>query len=118
MAKERKGIEVSIAIAEAVAQANVDVIAAYPITPQTHIVEHLADIVAEGELDAEFIPVDSEHSAMSVCCGSAAVGARTSRWSAMRAGFISSPRTARRPTTTPSAPSGSRRTPRSCCRWP
>jgi pyruvate ferredoxin oxidoreductase alpha subunit len=55
----------------------VDVIAAYPITPQTHIVEHLADIVAEGELDAEFIPVDSEHSAMSVCCGSAAVGART-----------------------------------------
>jgi pyruvate ferredoxin oxidoreductase alpha subunit len=77
MAKERKGIEVSIAIAEAVAQANVDVIAAYPITPQTHIVEHLSEIVAEGELDAEFVPVDSEHSAMSVCCGSAAVGART-----------------------------------------
>src|SRR5512137_2539823 len=77
MAKHRKGIEVSIAISEAVAQANVDVIAAYPITPQTHIVEHLADIVANGELDAEFVPVDSEHSAMSVCCGSAAVGART-----------------------------------------
>jgi pyruvate ferredoxin oxidoreductase alpha subunit len=77
MGKERKGVEVSIAIAEAVAQANVDVIAAYPITPQTHIVEHLADIVANGELDAEFVPVDSEHSAMSVCCGSAAVGART-----------------------------------------
>src|SRR5512137_2514286 len=77
MAKERKGIEVSIAIAEAVAQANVDVIAAYPITPQTHIVEHLADLVAEGELDAEFIPVESEHSAMSVCCGSSAAGART-----------------------------------------
>ncbi len=73
----RKGVEVSIAIAEAVAQADVDVIAAYPITPQTHIVEHLADIVAEGELDAEFVPVDSEHSAMSVCCGSSAVGART-----------------------------------------
>ncbi len=54
-----------------------DVIAAYPITPQTHIVEHLSDIVAEGELDAEFVPVESEHSAMSVCCGSAAVGART-----------------------------------------
>ena len=77
MGKVRKGIEVSIAMADAVAQADVDVIAAYPITPQTHIVEHLADIVAEGELDAEFVPVDSEHSAMSVCCGSAAVGART-----------------------------------------
>lgn len=77
MGKVRKGIEVSIAIADAVKQADVDVIAAYPITPQTHIVEHLAEIVAEGELDAEFIPVDSEHSAMSVCCGSAAVGART-----------------------------------------
>ncbi len=77
MAKVRKGIEVSIAMADAVAQANVDVIAAYPITPQTHIVEHLAEIVANGELDAEFVPVDSEHSAMSVCCGSAAVGART-----------------------------------------
>ncbi|MCK7467239.1 MAG: hypothetical protein MZU91_03185 [Desulfosudis oleivorans] len=52
------------------AQANVDVIAAYPITPQTHIVEHLSEIVADGELDAEYVPVDSEHSAMSVCCGS------------------------------------------------
>jgi pyruvate ferredoxin oxidoreductase alpha subunit len=77
MAKVRKGVEVSIAIADAVKQANVDVIAAYPITPQTHIVEHLSEIVAEGELDAEFIPVESEHSAMSVCCGSSAVGART-----------------------------------------
>jgi pyruvate ferredoxin oxidoreductase alpha subunit len=77
MGRVRKGIEVSIAIADAVAQSDVDVIAAYPITPQTHIVEHLADIVSNGELDAEFIPVDSEHSAMSVCCGSSAVGART-----------------------------------------
>ncbi|HQI82513.1 MAG TPA: transketolase C-terminal domain-containing protein [Deltaproteobacteria bacterium] len=77
MAKVRKGVEVSIAIADAVAQADVDVIAAYPITPQTHIVEHLSEIVADGELDAEFIPVESEHSAMSVCCGSSAVGART-----------------------------------------
>ena len=77
MGKVRKGVEVSIAIADAVTQANVDLIAAYPITPQTHIVEHLAEIVANGELDAEFIPVESEHSAMSVCCGSSAVGART-----------------------------------------
>jgi pyruvate ferredoxin oxidoreductase alpha subunit len=77
MGSVRKGVEVSIAMADAVAQSDVDVIAAYPITPQTHIVEHLADIVANGELDAEFVPVDSEHSAMSVCCGSSAVGART-----------------------------------------
>ncbi|MBW2245953.1 MAG: pyruvate ferredoxin oxidoreductase [Deltaproteobacteria bacterium] len=74
---KRVGIEVSLAAAEAVKMANVDVVAAYPITPQTHIVEHLSELVADGELDAEFIPVESEHSAMSVCCGSSAVGART-----------------------------------------
>lgn len=74
---QRVGIEVSLAAAEAVKMANVDVVAAYPITPQTHIVEHLSELVADGELDAEFIPVESEHSAMSVCCGSSAVGART-----------------------------------------
>ncbi len=73
----RVGMEVSVAIGEVVKVANTDVIAAYPITPQTHIVEHLAQIVADGELDAEFIPVESEHSAMSACLGSAAVGART-----------------------------------------
>nr|MBP7322156.1 pyruvate ferredoxin oxidoreductase [Deltaproteobacteria bacterium] len=74
---KRVGIEVSLAAAEAVKMADVDVVAAYPITPQTHIVEHLSELVADGELDAEFIPVESEHSAMSVCCGSSAVGART-----------------------------------------
>jgi pyruvate ferredoxin oxidoreductase alpha subunit len=73
----RVGIEVSLAVSEAVKLANADVIAAYPITPQTHIVEHLAELVANGELDAEFIPVESEHSAMSACLGSAATGART-----------------------------------------
>lgn len=76
MAK-KTGIEVSVAAADAVGMTNVDVVAAYPITPQTHIVEHLADLVASGELDAEYIPVESEHSAMSVCCGSSAAGART-----------------------------------------
>ncbi len=70
-------MEVSIAISEAVKLANADVIAAYPITPQTHIVEHLAELVAQGELDAEFVPVESEHSAMSACLGSSATGART-----------------------------------------
>ena len=76
MAK-RTGMEVSLAIGEAAKLANVDVVAAYPITPQTHIVEHLAELVAEGELDASYVPVESEHSAMSACLGSAAVGART-----------------------------------------
>ena len=51
MAK-RVGMEGSFAIAEAVKMANTDVIAAYPITPQTHIVERLAELVAEGEFDA------------------------------------------------------------------
>jgi pyruvate ferredoxin oxidoreductase alpha subunit len=76
MAK-RVGMEVSLAIGEAATLADVDVVAAYPITPQTHIVEHLAELVAEGDLDASYIPVESEHSAMSACLGSSAAGART-----------------------------------------
>ncbi|HUV56453.1 MAG TPA: transketolase C-terminal domain-containing protein [Dehalococcoidales bacterium] len=76
MAK-RVGMEVSVTIGEVVKLANADVIAAYPITPQTHIVEHLAELVADGELDAQYIPVESEHSAMSACLGASAVGART-----------------------------------------
>jgi len=76
MAK-KTGLEVSLAVSEAVKLADADVIAAYPITPQTHIVEHLADLVADGELRAAYIPVESEHSAMSACLGSSAVGART-----------------------------------------
>jgi pyruvate ferredoxin oxidoreductase alpha subunit len=71
------GIEVSLAVAEAVGLCDVDVVAAYPITPQTHIVEHLSELVADGHLDAEFVPVESEHSAMSACIGSSAAGART-----------------------------------------
>src|SRR5512135_347787 len=73
----KTGMEVSVAISEMVKMTNTDVIAAYPITPQTHIVEHLAELVANGELDAEYIPVESEHSAMSACLGSTATGART-----------------------------------------
>lgn len=74
---KRIGIEVSLAVSEAVKAANVDVISAYPITPQTHIVESLSELVASGELDAEAICVESEHSAMSACLGSSASGART-----------------------------------------
>ncbi|MDQ7831895.1 MAG: pyruvate ferredoxin oxidoreductase [Desulfovibrionaceae bacterium] len=73
---KRVGLEVSLAVAEAVKLANVDVVSAYPITPQTHIVEELSVYVASGELDAEFIPVESEHSAMSAALGAAAAGAR------------------------------------------
>lgn len=74
---KRIGLEVSLAVSEAVKLANTDVVAAYPITPQTHIVEHLSELVADGELDAEFVPVESEHSAMSTSLGSSAAGART-----------------------------------------
>ncbi len=74
---KRVGLEASHAAAEAARMADVDVVAAYPITPQTHIPERLAEMVANGELEAAYIPVESEHSAMSACLGAAAVGART-----------------------------------------
>ena len=74
---KRVALEASHAAAEAARMADVDVIAAYPITPQTHIPERLAEMVADGELSAAYIPVESEHSAMSACLGAAAVGART-----------------------------------------
>lgn len=54
----------------------VDVVAAYPITPQTSIVESLAESIAQGDLAAEMVHVEGEHSAMSVCVGAASVGAR------------------------------------------
>lgn len=73
----RKGIEVSHAAAHAVKLARAEVIAAYPITPQTHIVEALAELVANGELEALYINVESEHSALSCCVGASATGART-----------------------------------------
>ncbi|MCX7613444.1 MAG: pyruvate ferredoxin oxidoreductase [Caldimicrobium sp.] len=74
---KRVAKEVSIAVADAVAQCRVDVVSAYPITPMTHIVEHLADLVNNGEMDAEYIPVESEHAALSACIGASAAGART-----------------------------------------
>jgi pyruvate ferredoxin oxidoreductase alpha subunit len=77
MALKRIGMEGSFAMAEAVKLARVEAVAAYPITPQTHIVERLAEFVANGEMDAEYIPVESEHSALSACLGTSAVGART-----------------------------------------
>jgi pyruvate ferredoxin oxidoreductase alpha subunit len=64
------------AAAYAAKLARVQVISAYPITPQTVVVEKLSEFIANGELDAEFIKVESEHSAMSACIGAAAAGAR------------------------------------------
>lgn len=72
----RKVIEGSRAIAEAVKAARVQVIAAYPITPQTHIVQDLSEMVADGDLKAEYVRVESEHSAASAVLGASAVGAR------------------------------------------
>lgn len=65
------------AVARAVGQLDVDVIAAYPITPQTTIVEELAQMLANGEIRAQYIHVESEHSALSAVVGASIVGART-----------------------------------------
>jgi len=64
------------AVAYAVRDMDVDVIAAYPITPQTVIAEKLADLIADGELDAEMIHVESEHSALSASVAASLAGAR------------------------------------------
>ena len=70
-------MEGSMAIAQAVKACRPAVITAYPITPQTHIVESLAQMSANGELDAEYIRADSEFSAASICAGASATGVRT-----------------------------------------
>ena len=71
-----KVVEGSYAVAHAVMCCRPDVISAYPITPQTHIVENLSQMVADGELDSEFLTVDSEFSALSVLVGACAAGGR------------------------------------------
>src|SRR4249920_956016 len=73
-----KQTEGSRAVAEAIACCRPEVICAYPITPQTHIVEALAEMVKTGTLSpCEFINVESEFAALSVAIGSSATGART-----------------------------------------
>lgn len=64
------------ACAQAMRQINPDVVAAYPITPQTTIVEEFAGFVANGLVDTEYVNVESEHSAMSACIGASAAGSR------------------------------------------
>ena len=72
----RRVLEGSHAVSHAVDLARVQVISAYPITPQTHIVERLAELVADGVLDARYVRVESEHSAMAAVIGAASAGAR------------------------------------------
>jgi len=64
------------AVAEAMRQINPDVVAAYPITPQTAIVQTFSNFVADGLVDTEFVAVESEHAAMSTCIGASTAGGR------------------------------------------
>jgi len=72
----REFLEGSRAVAEIVKRCKPGVISAYPITPQTHIVEELAQMVADGDLNTQFVNVESEHSAASVVLGAVATGVR------------------------------------------
>ncbi len=65
------------AVAEAVKQVVPSVVAAYPITPQTEVVEQIAEFVTGGELKSRYIAVESEHSAMAACIGASITGVRT-----------------------------------------
>ena len=64
------------AVAYAMKQINPDVMGAFPITPSTEIPQYFSKYIADGKVDTEFVAVESEHSAMSVCIGAAAAGAR------------------------------------------
>jgi len=78
MAVEQKTVATTgnIMVAEAFRQCAPDVVPAYPITPQTTIVEEFAKYVAQGRVHTEYVTVESEHSAMSACVGASAAGAR------------------------------------------
>ncbi|RJO64634.1 MAG: pyruvate ferredoxin oxidoreductase [Candidatus Omnitrophota bacterium] len=73
----REFLEGSLAVARIIKACKPGVISAYPITPQTHMVEELANFVANGELNSQFVNVESEHSAASVVLGSVAAGVRS-----------------------------------------
>jgi pyruvate ferredoxin oxidoreductase alpha subunit len=72
----KKFITGNEAVAQAAKLAHVDVVAAYPITPQTGIVEKIAEYIASGEMDADYLKVESEHSALTACMGVRMAGAR------------------------------------------
>lgn len=71
-----KAMDGAHAVAEAMRQIDPDVVAAYPITPQTAVVQTFSQYVADGEVGTEFVAVESEHAAMSACVGAAAAGGR------------------------------------------
>jgi len=73
----KRVLEGSHAVSTAVELARAQVVSAYPITPQTHIVERLAERIASGKMNARFLRVESEHSAMAAVIGAAATGVRT-----------------------------------------
>lgn len=75
--KETKALTGNEAVAYAMKQIDPDVVAAYPITPQTSLMQKFADYVSDGEVKAELVLVESEHSALSATCGASAAGART-----------------------------------------
>jgi pyruvate ferredoxin oxidoreductase alpha subunit len=74
--QEIVGLNGDEAVALAAKQCDIDVVAAYPITPQTIIVEKFSEYVANGEVDTEFVCTESEHSAMAACLAASATGAR------------------------------------------
>ena len=74
--KKAQAVTGAGAVANAMRQIEPHVVAAYPITPQTPIVEYFAKFVADGVVRTEMVPVESEHSAMSAVVGAAAAGAR------------------------------------------
>jgi pyruvate/2-oxoacid:ferredoxin oxidoreductase alpha subunit len=74
---EKRVVTGNYAAAYGALLSRVDLIAAYPITPQTFIVEHASEFVNNGMLDSEFMRAESEHSAMSACVAAAATGVRT-----------------------------------------
>ena len=71
-----KALDGAKAVAEAMRQIDPDVVAAYPITPQTEVVQTFSTFVADGLVGTEFVAVESEHAAMSACVGAAAAGGR------------------------------------------
>ncbi len=77
MTKKRRMMSGNRAVAEAVKLSEVNVVSAYPITPQTSIIEYLSEYCANGDLNAEFVQVESEFAVMSACIGASTVGART-----------------------------------------
>lgn len=72
----RKSLSGNEAVATAMMQINPDVVAAFPITPSTEVPQYFSSFVANGMCDTEFVPVESEHSAMSACIGASAAGGR------------------------------------------